>query len=708
MFFVSENLTSQSVAPSLPWEFKPTETITTQIRKDKEERQRWYKTATTKHCFYTALEGVNASQRINRDNPPHAIHGFVADYDIELTQERIAEAVNKMKVKPAWIETSLGGHFRLVWVLSSPILVDSQDFCVFLLQRAQDWLKLGLLPELDKQAFETSTRLYCNGCQWVDTGFGAISASEAQAFFVESGLKFRFRAPDDEGIPLDVVEAELKKRFPTFNWPGPFELDSQGPSFWVPGSESPQSAIVKPGGMFTFAAHAVKPFYSWSDILGAEFTSEFRKAALAKATTDIWWDGKSYWWKQNGAYVPEEETKVMRWLKVACRLSNKPGKSGVSPIEEALTHICHNQRVSGAGPFIFRPPGLIIYDKERKLNTYRGVAIKPAAGKHPWVPNGTFRFLYAFFEAFYDPENQLDHFRAWWKRLYASALHCVPQPGPNIGLMGGVGIGKTFVNRRLVGESVGGYVDASDYLVSGAQFNSHLFQKGMWVLDDDSPSGSVQATNRVHMMFKKIAANQQFLCNAKFQNAVMLEWMGRIGITTNLDFLSARIFGPFDNGTLDKMSLFRCAKTSTFQFPADRRETDKIVTEELPCLLRSLEDWEPPPEIPRDNRYGYAAVQEKSLLDQTYQSSPTASFKELLIEFLMLFFREETKADYWEGTVSMLMRAVCLAQNNEVMLRSVRIEVVSRYLEQIQREQSIRCEVRKGLHNTRIWRFYRF
>lgn len=39
MFFFAENLVTQSVAPGEPWAFQPTETITSQIRGDKEDRQ---------------------------------------------------------------------------------------------------------------------------------------------------------------------------------------------------------------------------------------------------------------------------------------------------------------------------------------------------------------------------------------------------------------------------------------------------------------------------------------------------------------------------------------------------------------------------------------------------------------------------------------------------------------------------------------------
>jgi hypothetical protein len=706
MFFAVENLTTPSLQPSDPWAFKSTEEITAQIRGDKSDRQRWYQNPSTRHNFYTAIEAVSATQRVSKDNPPQSIHGFVADYDIQIPAERIAEAIKVMEIKPTYFETSLGGNFRLVWVLDVPLPVCDRAFCTFILQEAHDWLRLGLLPGLDRPAFEETSRLYCNGCQWEQLN-PPVPANVAQSFFVECGKKFRFKAGDDEGVPLDLVEKALKERYPAFNWPGPFDLDTQGPSFWIAGSVSPQSAILKLGGLFTFAAHAAKPFYSWTDLLGKEFTDKFQADAIAKATEDIWWDSKQFWRRKSGVYVALEKAELLNYFKVSCRLSAKPGQGGISQQEAALEHLFNHQCVTGAAPFVLRRSGLIMFDGERKLNTYSGTPVPPAEGTQSWGGQGNFPFLSRWLDLLFNPPTQLPFWLAGFKHFYQSALNYDPRPGQNFFLMGGAGIGKTLCNRQVVGNAVGGYVDASDYLVAGSTFNSHLMKRAHWVLDDDSPSGSQQSVNRTHMMFKKVAANQQFLCNTKFQNAVMVEWMGRIGCTTNLDFISSRIVGPLDNSSLDKTCLFRCQSTSQIVFP-DRGELSRTISVELPFLLRWLLDWEPPAEVERDARYGYKAYQEKALLDQTYQSSPTASFKEVLVEFLAVHFRDNPDGKFWEGTVSSLLRAVLATQGNDLVLKSLRLDQISRFLEQIQREGSIRGEVNQGAHNSRIWRFYRF
>jgi hypothetical protein len=704
-FFASENLTTQSVSPSIPWEFKITERITAQIRGDKEDRQRWYQTPETKHNFYTGIEAINPNMRPTKENPPLRIHSFAADFDAKIPPERIKEAIAAMTVKPAWVERSLGGNARLIWLLPFPLLVDGYDFCSFVLQSAKNFLQLDLLPALDEKAFTTPSRLLCNGGDWTSTGFGTVPEHAIQAFFVDCGRRFRFRPVNEADIPLEIIEKALREKFPNMNWPGEFAVDAQGPTFWIPESTSPLSAIVKATGIFTFSAHAVKSFYSWADILGAEFVKNFQQTSIAAATKDIWWDSKRCWKLNNGVYVSCGEREITTYFKVSCKLSSKPDKSGASPLDTALNHIFMENRVRAAVPFVFRPPGLLIFQGERMLNTYVNRVIAPAAGKQVWGPQGKFPFLSKLIDSIFDPIEQREWFLAWFKYYFISAFEQVPLPGQNIFLMGGAGIGKTYLNREVIGAAVGGYIDASDYLLKGSDFNSHLMYIPHWCLDDDTPSGSPRAIENLHAMFKKTAANQQFVSNEKFQVAGMTEWSGRIGCTTNLDYVSSRVVGPMDNSSLDKTCLFRCVKESRFPFPA-RREMLHIARTELPYFLRYVVDMQVAANIPVDSRYGFAAYHEPTLLDQSHQSNPVAPFKELLIEALASYFKDHPAAIEWRGTVSSLIKMMAIASPmNDLIMKSIKMEQSSRYLEQVQKEGLLKCTTEVGPMKTRIWIF---
>jgi hypothetical protein len=710
MFWFAENLAKQSLAGScLPWEFTPSAPISAQVRGDKQARQNWYQNAATKHNFYTALEPANPNMRPSKDNPVRAIHAFAVDYDVKIPPARVTEVIGVMKFKPQWIERSLGGNVRLVWLLPRPLMVDSNDFCSFVLERAVKWLDLELLPGLDENAFTTTTRLLCNGGEWQETKEKPISESALQAFFVACGTAFRFVSNDPTLVPLDVAEAEIKKKYPHFSWPSDFTADSQGPSFWIPESASPMSAILKPEGFITFSAHAVKPFYSWSDILGAEFVHQFTADGLAKATTDIFWDQKRFWRKKNDVYVSMEMAELTNYLTVNCRISNKPGSSGTSPMQVALNHIYNSNHIFGAAPFVMRPTGLIDFMGRRTLNTYKSNVMPPAEGNllaRGWGEG--FPFLAHWHDHFFNPASQLPFFLAWFKHFYTSALTMNPMPGQNIFLMGDKNLGKTLMNRAVIGAALGGFVDATSHLIEGAQFNSEMYEVPLWSVDDETAGESETTRANFQAMLKKTAANQTFKYHKKFEIPVTVEWMGRVCCTTNMDFVSSRLLGPMDNTSADKTCLFRCGSHdgTAVEFPT-RAVLGPQIQQELPYFLRWLLNWEPPQFVTRDVRYGYAAFHEPTLLEQAQQGSRSAPFKELLIESLLEYFEMNPEAQEWSGRSIKLLRLLLSNPLNETALRSIRLEQTNRYLEQIQREGLLTCSTATGEFKERIWIFKR-
>jgi hypothetical protein len=279
-------------------------------------------------------------------------------------------------------------------------------------------------------------------------------------------------------------------------------------------------------------------------------------------------------------------------------------------------------------------------------------------------------------------------------------------PGQNVFLMGGANVGKTLTNRGIVGRSVGGFMDAAEFLIHNAAFNSELFEVPLWSVDDETMGESSATQNNFHAMLKKTAANQQFKHNKKFEVACMTEWMGRIICTTNLDYVSSRALGSMDNTSMDKTNIFRCASESKIVFP-NRHELGRIIETELPYLLRWMLDWNPPDFIERDVRYGYKAKHESSLLDKSHQGSRIAPFKEILIESLSGYFKSNSDP-VWRGTVTQLIRLFHSNPLNDIVLRSLRLEQINRYLEMIQREDLVKCFVEMGEMKTRVWVFPRF
>jgi len=707
-FYYSANLTGKEMKTgTAPWAFAPTETLGDELRKDKSARQAWYKNPATQHYFYTLIEAANPNMRPSKDNPPKFQWGIPLDYDLPLPEEQVFAAARGMKIPPTWVERSLGGNWRLVWLFSSPLNVESYDFCAYLLTQAVKWLDHDALPGLDEGAATDPARLLCNGCQWTEVG-PCVPDDVVQAFFVATGKGYRFKPSEGNEIPLDLVEKEILVRFPGFSWPSDFVVGSQGPSFWIAASTTPLSAIVKPEGMFTFSGHAAKPFYSWTEILGADFAKNFSVKSIAEATKEIYWDSKRFWRKIGGVYSSLDSPELQNYFKVTCRLSTKPGKEGHSPVDLALDHIYNNGRIAGAAPHLFRAPGLLEYQGQRVLNTYIPRVCAPADDCTPWGAEGGFPFLSQHFDALFDPAEQKWHFLAWWKAFYQSGRSLLPMPGQNIFLMGGVNVGKTLTSRAIIGKSIGGFCDASAFLINGGGFNSELLCMPLWCVDDETMGESSASQTNFNAMLKKTAANQSFQHNKKFEVGTTTSWSGRIVVTTNLDYISSRALGPMDNGSADKTCVFRCASQGKITFP-NRHVLAGLIEKELPYFLRWLLEYDPTERgVAEDVRYGYAAYHEPSLLDQAQQGSKAAPFKELLYEALTEYFVDNPKTAQWRGSLTQLVRLMHSNPMNDAVLRAMKLEQTNRYLEMVQREDCISCSVEPGPLRTRIWVFNRF
>lgn len=707
--FAVNNLTSIELAECQPWKYKADAEIPDEIRKTKHARQEWYQDKATRHNFYTGIEPANPNVRLSKENPARLLHCFVADYDIPATDEVINRAIERMELRPTWVEKSLGGNFRLVWMLKNPIPLDYPGFAEHILVSAVTWLPTGELPGLDEKAFTDPARLYCNGCMWRPTAQGTLAEHRIQSFLFQASEKFRFvdGCNTTTNIPLEVVVEELKKQHPSFNWPTEFTLGSQGPTFWVPESTSTKSAIVRNGGMQTFSAHAGKPFFSWTDLLGKEFTKEFSAKAIDKATSGVYWDGRRFWKKNlEGQYKSCSKDELINHFRVNCGLSDKR-ENGVSIIDRALQFIYDNNSVVGGAPFVCQPPGFLHLNDGRKVvNTYMGKPMQPVAGPVKWED---MELVNLWCDSVFDGDNKVN-FLAWWKLSYEAAHYNRPHPGQNIFLMGGAGKGKTLCSSKMVGPTCGGSRDASDFLIRGASFNSELFEVPIWCVDDDQ-AGNNEQQKRFEAMVKKMAANQEHQCHQKFEVPVKVDWAGRAIITSNLDFVSSRILGPMDNTSSDKISIFKLRDDAQFEF-SSRKDTEDKIARDLPKMCRFLLDWEIPASVKRDPRFGVAAFHDKSMLEQSAQTGRASLFKEVLVEALANYFLARPGELEWRGTVAQLFRFLSDTSASggvsDPVVRTLKIESVNRNLEQLQREKCLDIEAVAGPKNTRVWVIKKF
>jgi hypothetical protein len=154
-FFALKNLSSLEVAQVYP----PTMSSAADFRTDKAEYDLWKLAASTKHCFYSGCEGLTPSLRVTADNPPKFLHGFVCEFDADITEDMVAKIpVNGVAgLLPTWVSRSrFRNGRRLVFEFKTPIFVDNAEVAErFIKLFAKECKLRNLLPALDPapQAF---------------------------------------------------------------------------------------------------------------------------------------------------------------------------------------------------------------------------------------------------------------------------------------------------------------------------------------------------------------------------------------------------------------------------------------------------------------------------------------------------------------------------------------------------------------------------
>ena len=665
------NLSSTETFEGNPWEFTKLELVPPNCIEDKAARTTWANLPTTDFMFYSGFVALNANSRVSEaggkdgDTAPREMRAFVGDYDAKFTEQEIESAIARMDIKPNWVERSLSGNWRLVWIFAVPILISSRNFAVFLLKNIHEFLPIKELSNLDVGYMEPS-RYYTNGCQWRQVNPEPIPHGQVCGWLVKLCRSYSWK--DFEPgvtIPADVVAArfrELKDKYPRFKeWEGDFVLGAQGPTFWVDGSTSNKSAIVQENGMKTFSHHANamgKGWWSWSELLGADWVKRFEENRIGTAVKDIYFDGKDYavrresgrWDILNKDNI-QNEMIVMRGL--SREVSKKKGER-FSEVEAAFAHIHNEHRVKAHASFAFFPKGRITFNGFDYLNTHTRDAMSPAEGKAVWGPEGQFPWISSFYDGFFATPDQLPFYLSWASYFYRGCYLRELTLGHAIYIAGPVACGKTFSNRKIIGPIVGGFAEAASHLLGETQFNSQLFDYGFHLVDDTAVAANSQLYKKFCESVKKNVANNEKECNEKFRVGGVIGSRARMGITCNLDSES-QVYPDLDADMKDKVMMFR-VKAPDKNFPP-YKELEEILARELPWFCRFLMDYEVPEQCRSTNHEdarfgGIKPYHDPTLVTSAQQSSRTSNFAEVLVSWMREYFTKmEPEAHVWKGSV---------------------------------------------------------
>jgi len=702
----TDSIRGAEMRPGAPWEWTPKMAVPDEVRENHVARQEWYQK--NPWHFYTGVEGVNPNLRVGDDNPARRWDCAVLDFDVKMSAQEVLSLIERHKGPlPGWLEESLGRKYRLLWLFEEPMVIENNQFFVLAAKLLLAELKVKIFPGLDEGAYKTASRLYANGGVWHRLAGAPLSRDLILATAFRAAREFDTVAGLSSDIPIAEVWAAIQQKFPGLRWPTEFVIGSQGPSFWVPGSASPMSAIVKKDGMFTFAAHAERPFFPWRDILGQDFVRGYENTTIAKATEGIFSESGGKYWRvfmdnDKIAWRHESKEEIVMHLRVDVKLSAKPGPSGEPSLIDQCMQFSRNRNwIDGAAPLVFRHYGISQVSGLRILNRSRVQVMQPAPGGPTEWGDG-FPWVGKFLPFFLTNKRQFEFFRCWCARNYQGALRGEPEQCQAIFFAGAAGTGKTLTSNRIVGLIFGGAADVTNYLMGRSDFNSELFLAGVWCVDDDTINRTTGDRKQFAAMVKRTVANRLIRVNEKHQKAIMVDHCAKLLITMNDDERSREGLVDADISMMDKVALLRTVKDK-YPFP-DGPEMKSILERELPHFCRYLLHFQTPTEWRGDARFGIVTEHNEELLESARQSSETATFMELLIGFLRQYYGDAPKSNAWVGTTTDLVTQMASdPTRSQLLLKSYPPPHVARLLKSMQAQGLLKITCATRRDSLRYW-----
>ncbi len=634
---------------------------------DKAAFARWCHDAQTQHVFYTLAEPENPATRSSGQNRIKFLHGLVADYDGD--PAAIQAALPLLKFPPAkaptWVTSTFSGKARLLWCFERPVPVFSPEVFSRLIQLlARDLRLKAHLPGLDEAALGNPHTPYELGADWRQPyGDTRLPHTLVLAALHDASHKAKWKV-DGPHIPLEAVEAEVHRRWPG-RWLGPFIDGARGPRFWEATADNPTGCTLRTLGVQAWTGEA--RFIPWHELLGAAFVQQYRVNRIGGAIDGVYFDGRDFWQQdEDGHWRAWTGEAIKRRLSVMFGLSADPSKGMPSEVAQAMTTIENIHTVDGALPCLYERETLVHVATQRYLNISR-VRLLPASGR-PRAWGDGFPWLARYLEGLFD-DTQRTLFLSWLAHFYQHAAAGRPRQGHALFLAGPRSAGKTLLSQRVIAPLMGGFQEATRYILGETAFNESLFHCPIWAVDDAVGTSDTRRHSLYSAIVKRLVANPCQEFHPKFKKAVTFRFNGRLVVTLNVDEESIAMLPATDNTILDKLVVLLCrAPGVSFADAETHLETelahfaDYIATYAIPESARRNPD--------ETLRFGHDAYFHPDLLQTANDASSSVGMRELLQKWRIYHFRAVDAAT-WVGTAMDLLEAIRAIETLRESVRDV-------------------------------------
>lgn len=424
-----------------------------------------------------------------------------------------------------------------------------------------------------------------------------------------------------------------------------------------------------------------------------------------KAADELYYydeNARAFWVRNDaGEWVDLSEGGFKRHLKKQRGLRDKPnpGKA-ISPLDEEVSRVEKNCRVSYAGPLAGHRAGIRMIAGRRVLVPVDPVLIEPKEGE--WA------ILEAYFNGLLVGQEPTDdkggtmtidqrpYFYGWLRHVVECLRAGRVAPGLALGMAGEPNCGKSFlalILRWLLGGGVGKPYAA---MTGQDQFNKDAAEHVLQLVDDEN-----QADTRLDMRqkfaseIKKFVANNEFRLRAMHKDGFAVEVLRRLVVLVNLQGIM--VLPPLDGDVDDKLLLFKgYARPAppvpiSMDTPAEqacwpapmptRTEEEKeryrdTIRAELPAFLHwLLEKWKIPSEV-SGGRFVVRHWHHPAIVAELHSLSPHTRLWDLIVRARVVFevalydsgdgAVSWTKRDEWSGTANDLEVLLKKDQNSQL------------------------------------------
>jgi len=686
-FYGARNLGDKTITPCCPWDFSaeaahPIRAMSKALRRETMLKE------TTEWNVYSAFRGSSPSQRISDTNPPDLMNGLAVDYDAKTPLEQIFKRVEEMEpnTRPQWIEISLSGKIRLVWVFERPVLVPSTAFAKALLKEFLNVFEAKTLLAGYDPASEKPSSMWTNGGTWYRVSDDKGELPPVPWAFC-SGLVAAVSKRSDlfgpSEIPFAEIAAEVQKRWPG-RWQGDFVLDATGVRFWDEKADAKAGCQVKPDGLLCFTGNV--PFMHWAELFGQQWVNERRAINVGRIAENFYSSPDGYWEKlPDGTYGEIQRQDLLLRLTMHGLSDIKRKGQTTADAHAVLQHIQLTNKITGAMPLVHSRPGLVETEYGRFLNTVRLNPVPAVKGKtgtpedFPWI----WSFITGLFPKHPGCSDPLDHTLAWLQRSRSSLDNFLRTVGQAIFLCGPRNNGKTLFLMRIVKPILGNrHANPMAFLTGATQFSDDLYQGYLLAVnDEDSPDEQQRAT--MVSRLKAMVVNPEHRCHAKFKTPTITVWTGRLVVTLNDDPASVGMLLDVNPNTVDKQ-MFLASQPYAGVFP-EQHILEAIIAAELPAFIWWLLNvYQPPQDILSNDRFGVKSYYDPSILKLSQQQSGSFHLTELL-EHWRITSDAFDKGSEWVGSPTALLAALELNDTTTALARAWTVPRITKALTMLSR-----------------------